>query len=51
MDSAMMKITNSFLVNAVQEIVLVILFEKVQDGVLIKSSKKIKELVDNFLQK
>ena len=40
MDSVMMKITNSFLVNAVQEIVLVILSEKVQDGELIKNSKK-----------
>ena len=40
---------NSFLVSVVPKIVLVLLYEKARDGVLIKSSKKIEELVDNFL--
>jgi len=49
MDSVMIQIISSFLASAVQKIVLVILCEKVQDGELIKNSKKIKELIDNSL--
>ena len=48
MGLVMIQIINNFLVSVVQKIVLVILFEKVQDGELIKNSKKIKELIDNF---
>ena len=48
MDLVLIQIINNFPVSVVQKIVLVLLCEKVQDGVLIKNSKKFKELVDNF---
>ena len=46
----MIQIISSFLASVVQKIVLVISYEKVRDGELIKNSKKPKELVDNFSQ-
>jgi len=51
MGLVMMQIINNFLASVVQKIVLVLLYEKVQDGVLIKNLKKFKELINNFLQK
>ena len=49
MDLVMIQIISSFLASVVQKIVLAISYEKVRDGELIKNSKKLKELVDNFL--
>ena len=50
MDLVTIQIISSFLASVVQKIVLVISYEKVRDGELIKNSKKPKELGDNFSQ-
>ena len=49
MGLVMIQIINNFLVSVVQKIALVLSYEKVRDGVLIKNLKKFKELIDNFL--